>query len=90
MCQCGKQWQPAKESDINCFHGDNYIEFLKQLTSNAAMVADEVAKMRAVSPDGGRLSVITRQGSPTELENIIDEIIDLVKVSPPPRSLGAE
>ena len=27
---------------------------------------------------------------PTELENIIDEIIDLVKVSPPPRSLGAD
>ena len=26
---------------------------------------------------------------PTELENI-DEIIDLVKVSPPPRSLGAD
>ena len=26
----------------------------------------------------------------TELENIIDEIIDLVKVSPPPRSLGAD
>ena len=36
-----------------------------------AEVADELAKLRTASPrDGGKLSVVTRQGCPTELENM--------------------
>ena len=42
MCQCGAQWQPARDSDINRFHTDMYVNFLQQLTCNAADVRDEV------------------------------------------------
>ena len=43
VCLCGTHWQPASSLQIMRFHTDDYVEFLQQLETNAALVRNEAA-----------------------------------------------